>query len=70
MKLTKLEKNVYDFICEYWEKNHFSPSINDIAKGCFISYSTAYDYIHRLFDKEYVYFVPKIPRSITIKEKQ
>lgn len=68
MKLTRLENDVYKFICDYWNTHGFSPSIKDIAKGCFISYSTAYEYLHKLFDKGYVYYIPKIPRSITIKQ--
>lgn len=68
MRLTKLEKKIYDYICDYWSQHGFSPAIADISAGCYVSHSTAYDYILRLFDKGYITYVPRIARSITVKK--
>ena len=67
--LTNLENEIYNFILSYWNKNGFSPSITDISKACFISRTATHKYIFKLYEKNYISFVPKIARSITIKEQ-
>lgn len=68
-ELTNLENNIFNYILKYWQENGFSPSIADISKACYISRTATHKYIFRLYEKNYISFVPKIARSITIKEQ-
>lgn len=53
--LTKSEKRVYDFLCEYIEENGFSPSVRDITESLgFASPSTVHLYLSRLEQKGYI----------------
>ena len=67
--LTKSEEKIFTFISEYWKAHGFSPSVRDIAKGCYISNKTAHQYVLKLFDKGYIDFVPNLSRTIKIKKK-
>ena len=67
-KLTEREKDIFDFICEYHNKNGFSPSIREIQKGIFVqSPNMIHNYLIRLMEKGYIVFTPCIARSIVIK---
>lgn len=68
-KLTELEEKIFLFICEYWKENGFSPCIRDIVNNCYVSQSTAYNYILRLYDKGFINYVPNLARSITVKKE-
>lgn len=66
--LTRREKEIFDFICEYWRENGYSPSMRDICKGCFLSSpNSAFLYVDILKQKGFVDYRPHTPRTITIK---
>lgn len=70
-KLTQRETEVYLFICAYRAQYGFSPSMRDICKGCYLaSTRSAHLYIDILQRKGYIKFIPRIPRSITLTDRE
>lgn len=68
--LTKKQKNVYDYIRSYMEKNSVSPYIREIQEGCGIRcYKTAVDKLIALEKKGYIRRVMNKHRSIAINNK-
>jgi DNA-binding MarR family transcriptional regulator len=39
---------VYAFIVEYWRRNAFSPSVREIAEGCYMGVATVMRHLNRL----------------------
>ena len=67
-ELTEREKSIYKFICEYFIKHGYSPSIREIQKGVFLqSPNMIHRYLIQLMEKDYISITPKIARGITIK---
>lgn len=67
-QLTRLELVVYNFICNYWTDNSYSPSFRDIAEGCHISVPVAHRYVGKIFEKGYIGVHPNKARSIVVKD--
>jgi repressor LexA len=67
--LTQKQKDVYDFIRTYMEKNTISPYIREIQEGCSIqSYKSAVDKLLALEKKGYIKRSLNKHRSIVISE--
>ena len=66
MKLSERQKEVLLFINNYIIDNGYAPSINDIAKGLYISKPVAKKHIDNLQLKGYIKHTPHIARSIVI----
>lgn len=65
--LTPRETDIFNFICDYWKENGYSPSMREICKGCFLaSPRSAFLYVDILKTKGYVNYRPHTPRTITI----
>lgn len=65
--LTKKQKEVYDYIRAYMEKNSISPYIREIQKGCSIQcYKSAVDKLLALEKKGYIKRLLNKHRSITL----
>lgn len=67
--MTNREKEVYQFICDFIEKNHHPPSIREIGAGLYISVTVVKKHLDNLVDKGFLYYTPKIARSYVPKEK-
>jgi len=71
MELTAREKEVLEFIVHYREEHGYSPSMREIAKGCYIGSLNGVSYfINRLVEKQAIEYVPRQARSITIRFEQ
>lgn len=71
MELTEREQEVLEFIVHYREEHGYSPSMREIAKGCYIGSLNGVSYfINRLVEKQAIEYVPKQARSITIRFEQ
>lgn len=67
-ELTNREKTIFEFICEYYVKHGYSPSIREIQKGVYLqSPNQIHRYLIQLMEKGYISITPKIARGITIK---
>ena len=63
-KLTKSERRVYEYLCEYIDENGYSPSVRDICTALgFASSSTVHLYLSRLEEKGYIEKEQKKSRS-------
>jgi SOS-response transcriptional repressor LexA len=63
--LTSAQEKCFDFICEFWEENTYSPSISDIAKGLEVNPNAAAEHVAVLKRKGYVMKQEKAARTIT-----
>jgi len=71
MELTEREKEVLDFIVEYRKEKGYSPSMREIAQGCYIGSLNGVSYfVNQLVIKKAIEYVPRQARSITIKFEQ
>ncbi|MCK5519563.1 MAG: repressor LexA [Candidatus Marinimicrobia bacterium] len=71
MVLTKRQKEVFDFIKNYVEKEGVSPSFNEIAAHFnFSSKGTVYRHIHTLEKKGFIYTNKNKSRSIRLKTEK
>lgn len=59
---------VYTFVCRFIEANHLSPSIREIAEGCYINVATVIRYLDKLEAQERLYRTPGKARSICLLE--
>ena len=67
--LTEKQKEIFDIIKEYIDKEKISPTVRDIGRIAGLnSSSTVHGYLKRLEDKGYIYKSDNCPRSIRIKE--
>lgn len=67
--LTQKQKEVYDYIKAYMEKNSISPYIREIQEGCSIqSYKSAVDKLLALEKKGYIKRSLNKHRSIMLSE--
>lgn len=64
--LTKRQKDIFLFICEFVEYNEYPPTIRDVGKNFDMTVKGAYDHMKALKRKEYIKWQPKINRSIVI----
>ena len=65
IRLTKREKDVYDYILEYRKEKRFSPSMREIAEGIGLhSASTVHVHVHNLMDKGWLQPVERMNRTI------
>jgi len=66
--LTKKQKNVFDYIKQYSEKNRYAPSLEEIQEHFGLaSVSTAYYYVTRLQKEGYLKKDAHQPRSISVQ---
>ena len=65
-KLTERQKEVFNFIREYHTLHGYSPSLREIAIGCYCSKPVAQKHLIALIDKGFVTYTPKTARSIVI----
>lgn len=69
-ELTRRQREVYDFIKDFSERNLYPPSYREIADACGLSsVSSVHHIIDRLVRRELVRHVPSIPRTLTIVEE-
>lgn len=67
-ELTKREKDIFDFICDFLKLHGYSPSVREIQKGVFLqSPNMIHRYLIKLLEKGYIDITPHIARSIVIK---
>ena len=63
--ITKREKDIYNFVVEYRNEKHFSPSMRVIAAGVgLFSVSTVCVHIHKIAEKGWFYPYDGTPGSI------
>lgn len=65
-ELTERQQETFDFIKDYINKNHYSPSLRDVAKGIYASKPVAQKHINALIEKGYIINTPRTCRSIVI----
>lgn len=71
MELTEREKEVLEFIVQYRKEKGYSPSMREIAHGCYIGSLNGVSYfVNQLVMKKAIDYVPRQARSITIKFEQ
>jgi len=58
--------NVVAFIQRYNAQKGFPPSLKDIAKGCNLSRTTAFDYRRRLVEQGRLSYLPRRARSLRV----
>ena len=63
--LTSAQEKCFDYICDFWEENTFSPSISDIAKGLEVNPNAAAEHVSALKRKGYVIKQSNVARTIT-----
>jgi SOS-response transcriptional repressor LexA len=61
---------VYEFICEYKDREGVAPSLREIAKGCFLSPSTAQYHLMRLEAWGWLTVLPGKARGIVLLERK
>lgn len=61
---------VYDFICEYKDREGLVPSLREIAKGCYLSHTTAQYHLMRLEAWGWLMVVPGKARGIVLLERK
>lgn len=61
-------ETVYQYICEYIDENHISPTHREIGEGCFIGKSTVEKHLILLESQHRIKRIPTLPRSITVIE--
>ena len=67
-ELTEREKSIFNFICDFYKKNGYSPCIREIQKGVFLqSPNQIHRYLLQIAEKGYIKITPHIARSIVIK---
>ena len=64
--MTKGEKRIYDYIRGFITLNKFSPTITDIAKGCYTSRSFVRHVLNVLHDNGLIDYKPKKIRTVFI----
>ena len=70
IRLTKREKDVYDYILEYRKEKRFSPSMREIAEGIGLhSASTVHVHIHHLIKKGWLLPCEQLNRTIIPAEE-
>lgn len=67
-KLTERQTDTLIFIMNFILKNGFSPSLNEVAKGIFVSKPVAQRHITALITKGYLKHTPNTNRSYVIKK--
>lgn len=67
-QLTERQTKVLEFILDFWEKNMFPPSIQEISKELGINPNGAESHISSLVRKGAIRKTPKIARSIVPME--
>ena len=61
---------IYHAIVEFWEKNNYPPSFEDIRIAAKVqSKTTVLDYVRELTELGYLTMTPGINRSITLTDK-
>ena len=61
---------IYEFICEYKEREGVAPSLREIAKGCYLSHTTAQYHLSRLEAWGWVIVLPGKARGIVVLERK
>ncbi|MCS7072119.1 MAG: hypothetical protein NZM00_11475 [Anaerolinea sp.] len=61
-----MTQTVFEFICRYVRENTYPPTLEEIARGCFIARSTVVRHIDRLEGEGRIARNPYISRGITI----
>lgn len=69
--MTPRQKEVLDFIKDYWAKNGYAPTYEAICLGLGIrSKGNVHEIIHALQERGFITFIPRRARSIrVVKEK-
>lgn len=67
MDITERDKDVLLFIQEFIAEHGYSPSLNEICKGVFLSKPVVRKHLFRLVENGYLSITPKIARSIVVK---
>ena len=71
ISLTKKQRDVYDYIRSYMEKNAIAPYIREIQEGCNIQcYKSAVDKLLALEKKGYIKRSMNKHRSIMLKKER
>lgn len=65
MALTRRQKQVYDYVCEFIEKKGYSPSLEEIGRRFGLtSVATVHKHVSHLVDKGLLRRAPNVNRSI------
>ena len=65
--ITERDKDVLLFIQSFIYEHQYSPSINEICKGVFLSKPVVRKHLLRLVEHGYLSITPKTARSIVVK---
>jgi SOS-response transcriptional repressor LexA len=57
---------VYIFIRDYIREHHYSPTIREISKACYVSRSNVIRYLVKLEELGLIQRDPGVPRSISL----
>lgn len=68
MTIAPLTLQVYEFIRTYWQETGMSPTLREIATGCYASPSTIMRHLDRLEGMGWIMREMSKPRSIRIGE--
>ncbi|HEX2621616.1 MAG TPA: winged helix-turn-helix transcriptional regulator [Phototrophicaceae bacterium] len=61
-----INEEVYRFISSYIQEHGYSPSLRDIAKGCYLGRSTVIRHLDKLEAADLITRDPNVARSITL----
>ena len=61
-----LTHDIYEFIVDFIRTKGFSPSLREIAKGCYVAHSSLYAHLGVLEGKDWIAREFNIPRSIRL----
>ena len=63
-------REVLQFIREFFKEHGISPSITEVADGCFRSRSGVVRYLDLLQARGYIERIPRSPRSISLLDEK
>lgn len=66
MEFTDRDNEVLQYIKDFQKENGYSPSMREMARGLYISKTTAQRRLYRLLEMGYISMIPRTPRSIVI----
>ena len=67
MDITERDKDVLLFIQDFIQEHQYSPSLNEICRGVYLSKPVVRKHLFRLVEYGYLSITPKTARSIVVK---
>ena len=66
-EITERDKDIFNFINDFINENHYSPSLREICEGVYLSKPVVQKHLMRMVECGYLSIQPKTARSIVVK---